>query len=171
MQRAFFNRSAQVVAKDLLGREIIRFIGRRRIRAIITETEAYIGPHDKASHASRGRTRRTAPMFGPPGTIYVYLVYGMHYCLNVATREKGYPAAVLIRGIRLLPDHLTVKGPGRVTRALRITKIFNNKNILSCKELRLTQKYLKPLHIQKTPRIGVPYAGQWAHKPLRFLIE
>ena len=171
MNKKFFNRDACIVARDLLGYEIRRRIGPRVVRAVITETEAYVGPHDKASHAHRGLTKRTAPMFGNPGTIYVYLVYGMHHCLNLVTREKGYPAAVLIRAVRLLPSGTLINGPGRAARALSITTFFNNKNILTDKRLILGPRYLTPKRIHTTPRIGVPYAGEWAHKPLRFLIE
>ena len=171
IHKKFFNRDAHIVARDLLGREIRRRIGSRGVRAGITETEAYMGPHDKASHAHRGLTKRTAPMFGHPGTLYVYLVYGMHYCLNLVTREKGYPAAVLVRAVRLLPSGILINGPGRVTRALAIAKSFNNKNIFSDKRLMLGPRHFTPKQIRKTPRIGVPYAGAWAHKPLRFLIE
>lgn len=171
MNEKFFNRDARIVARDLLGLEISRRIGKRIIRAVITETEAYVGPHDKASHAHHGLTKRTAPMFGHPGTLYVYLVYGIHYCLNIVTREKGYPAAVLIRAIRLLPSDTLVNGPGRVTRALAIAKSFNNKNIFSDKRLMLGPQRFTPKQIRKMPRIGVSYAGKWAHKPLRFLIE
>ena len=171
MNKKFFNRDACIVARDLLGYEIRRRIGARVLRAVITETEAYVGPHDKASHAHHGLTKRTAPMFSHPGTIYVYLVYGMHYCLNLVTREKGYPAAVLIRAVRLLPSGALINGPGRVARALAIAKSFNNKNIFSDKRLILGPRYLVPKRIRTTPRIGVPYAGEWAHKPLRFLIE
>lgn len=170
MQRAFFNRGATIVARDLLGREIIRHIGKREVCAVITETEAYIGPHDKASHASRGRTRRTEPMFGPPGTIYVYLIYGMHYCFNIVTCEAGYPAAVLIRSIRLLPEGVNIRGPGRVTKTLRIHKFFNRKNILSCRQLSIGRRRIRPQKIMRGTRIGVEYAKGWAKKPYRYFI-
>lgn len=170
MRSSFFNRNAKVVAKDLLGREVIRFLGRRRVRAVITETEAYIGPHDKASHASRGRTQRTEAMFGPPGTIYVYLIYGMHYCFNIVTGEAGYPAAVLIRSIRLLSKGVDVRGPGRVTKTLLINKVFNGTNILSSSKLSIGSRQIRPRRIHRGTRIGVEYAGSWARKPYRYFI-
>lgn len=171
INRRFFNRDARLVARDLLGIEIIRKIGSRTIRGIIVETEAYCGPYDKACHASRGRTPRVEPMYGPPGTIYVYFVYGMHFCINLVTGEKGYPAAVLLRAIKLSPSGMRINGPGNVTRALHITKYFNNKNILSGDRLMLGRKILKTGRIKRTARIGVSYAQEWASKRLRYLIE
>ena len=95
----FFDRSAEEFAHDLIGCRLNWRSGDKSDSRIITETEAYVGPNDLASHAARGRTERNAPMFGPPGTFYVYFVYGMHWMLNVVTGPVGYPAAVLIRGI------------------------------------------------------------------------
>jgi len=89
------------VAKELLGKYLVREIGRRVIKGKITEVEAYIGTKDLASHASKGRTKRTETMFGPPGHAYIYMIYGMYYCLNIVTEKKEFPAAVLIRGIEI----------------------------------------------------------------------
>ncbi len=98
LQPAFFDRQADIVARDLPGRTLGRhFEGGKQIALTITETEAYLGPHDLASHAARGRSARTEVMYGPPGTLYVYLVYGLHWMLNVVTGPVGYPAAVLRR--------------------------------------------------------------------------
>src|SRR3954469_11003653 len=99
LSNTFFDRDTATVAQELLGTFLVRKIGRKEIAAMITETEAYDGPHDLASHASKGKTQRTEIMFGHPGNFYIYLVYGMHEMLNIVTREHGYPAAVLIRGI------------------------------------------------------------------------
>ena len=96
--RSFFKRSALQVAKELLGKFLVRKFGQKKVSVIITEVEAYVGPHDLASHASRGRTPRTEAMFGEAGKFYVYFTYGMHWMLNVVTGPEGYPAAVLIRG-------------------------------------------------------------------------
>ncbi len=101
LKESFFNRDTKIVAKELLGKFLIRKIADKEIATIITETEAYDGPYDLASHAFKGRTLRTEVMFGNPGKLYVYLCYGMHFMLNVVTREQGYPAAVLIRGVKL----------------------------------------------------------------------
>ena len=111
---SFFNRPAAQVARDLLGKALIRRQGTAQAAYIVTETEAYEGTHDLASHSARGRTARTGVMFGPAGRLYVYRIYGLHWMLNIVTGEINEAAAVLIRGIDL------VSGPGRVTAALRI---------------------------------------------------
>ncbi len=116
----FFRRPALRVARDLLGKSLVRRHADGRLEtAIIHETEAYIGPHDKACHAAKGRTQRTAVMFGPAGYWYVYFVYGIHWMLNVVTGDEGYPAAVLLRGAG---DWV---GPARLTKGLAIDKQFN----------------------------------------------
>jgi DNA-3-methyladenine glycosylase len=98
----FFDRSAEAVAHDMIGCRLCWRKGYQTLSRTITETEAYTGPDDLASHASRGRTKRNEAMFGPPGIFYVYFVYGMHWMLNVVTGPIGYPAAVLIRGVDLV---------------------------------------------------------------------
>ncbi len=170
MSEKFFLQDVRVVARELLGRELIRKIGERRIRGIITETEAYCGLRDKGSHVYRGRTKRNEPMFGPPGTIYVYLIYGMYYCINFVTGPRGKPSAVLIRGIRMLDGNIELNGPGKVTRAFGITKFLNNKNILHNDRLMLGRRVIEPIKIIRTPRIGIPYAEEWAARPLRFVL-
>ena len=101
LKREFFERKTLVVARELLGKYLIHRIGTKIISGMITETEAYHGFRDLASHASRGRTKRTEIMFGPAGHAYIYLIYGMYYCLNVVTEREEYPAAVLIRGVEI----------------------------------------------------------------------
>src|SRR5687767_4392651 len=117
----FFKSKTLTVAKELLGKTLVRQIGNKIIRERITEVEAYIGPHDLACHSSKGRTARTEIMFKEAGTIYVYLIYGMYWMLNIVTEEKDYPAAILIRGTE------NVSGPGRVTREFDIDKKLNGK--------------------------------------------
>ena len=131
---------------------------------MITETEAYVGPEDKASHAHRGKTSRNAPMFGPAGRWYVYFTYGMHWMLNIVTGRKDYPAAVLIRGVE------GISGPGRVTKKLKIDKRFNNKSASQRVGLWIEDHEIKikKSKIKRLPRVGVDYAGKWAKKPLRF---
>jgi DNA-3-methyladenine glycosylase len=114
----FFERSAVRVARDLLGKKIVRCRGGARIASTIVETEAYEGVHDLASHSSKGRTSRTEVMFGPAGRFYVYRIYGLHWMLNVVTGAENEGAAVLIRGV----DGLN--GPGRVAAALGIDASF-----------------------------------------------
>ena len=171
MKKNFFARDTPIVAKDLLGMELVRKIGRKTIRTVIIETEAYKGFDDKASHASRGKTPRNAPMFGPPGTIYIYLVYGMHYMLNIVTERKEYPAAVLIRGARRLDTGKNLDGPGKLTRALKITCALNNTDIQSNKGLYLGKRIVSPVKITSARRVGVDYAGEWSKKPWRFLLQ
>ena len=100
LNKKFFERDTITVAKELLGKCLVRRIGKKKLRVIITEVEVYDGFRDKASHASRGKTKRNELMFGDAGHWYVYFTYGMHWMLNIVTRKKDYPAAVLIRGIQ-----------------------------------------------------------------------
>ena len=167
LNRNFFNRDTLIVAKELLGKFLVRKAGDKTIRAKITETEAYCGPDDLACHASKGMTPRTKVMFGPPGHAYVYLVYGMYHCLNIVTEKKGYPAAVLIRGVEL--DGMN--GPGKLCRGLKIDKTLNGTDICAGKELWLEDgKDIPKNKIKKSKRIGVEYAGKWKDKPWRFYL-
>jgi len=105
LDRKFFERDTVTVARELLGKFLVRRRGKKEIAGMIIETEAYDGPHDRGSHASRGRTERNKVMFGPAGRWYPYFTYGMHWMINVVTREEGYPAAVLIRGVAIETAH------------------------------------------------------------------
>lgn len=181
LSQKFFERKAATVARELLGKFLCvnlpnpllgkegkRFAGRC---LMITETEAYDGVKDKASHAHKGKTLRNAPMFGPAGRWYVYFTYGMHWMLNIVTGREGYPAAVLIRGVE------GINGPGRVTKFLKIDKQFNTKPANKKTGLWIAapsgraspRKYgAGRFKIKRTARIGVDYAGKWAKKLLRF---
>ncbi len=168
LKREFFNRPTLKVAEELLGFFLCRRIGRKTIRLKITEVEAYDGPRDRASHASRGQTARNAPMFGPAGRFYVYFTYGMHWMLNVVTGPEHYPAAILIRGTD------KVSGPARLTKFLRIDKSFNEKTATRKTGLWFENRSEKinPKAIQRTPRVGIAYAGPvWSKKPYRFVLE
>jgi len=171
--RKFFERSTLWVAKSILGKKLVRIYRGRRVEGIITETEAYVGPEDRASHASRGKTKRTEAMFGEAGTVYVYLIYGMHYCLNIVTDKKEYPAAVLIRGIGV--DGKLINGPGRVCRFMRVDKTLNKKPLSQKSGIWIAApsgRALPRLKIVAGKRIGVDYAGKkWAGKPWRFFIK
>ncbi|MEK7520555.1 MAG: DNA-3-methyladenine glycosylase [Patescibacteria group bacterium] len=179
----FFNRPTLAVARDLLGKVLIRKIGKREMAVKITETEAYVGPRDRASHASRGRTNRTEPMFGAPGTVYVYLIYGMYHCLNIVTEKEGFPAAVLIRAAVPLDGGGNEKeagspagqadGPGKLCRLLQIDKKFNKTSIFKNENIRLEDRGFKipASRIGRGGRIGVEYAGIWAKKPWRFYLQ
>ncbi len=169
LARAFFNRPTPDVARDLLGKTLVRRLADgTRIESVITETEAYDGFDDRASHAHRGKTARNALMFGPPGYTYLYLCYGMHWLLNLTTREIGYPAAVLIRGVA------TVNGPGRLTRHFQLTGEQNALPLRPVFGLWLASKGVAPDAgaIRATPRVGVDYAGPiWHAKPWRFVLS
>jgi DNA-3-methyladenine glycosylase len=166
LKRDFFDRSAVIVAKDLIGKYLVRSVGGKTERFLINETEAYEGLSDKASHASRGQTVRNTPMFLEPGTIYVYFTYGMHWMLNITCGKKGYPAAVLIRGAG------EYNGPAKLTKGLRIDKTLNGKVFGKKSGLWIEDKMEKNLKIKKTPRIGVSYAGPvWSNKLYRFVVE
>ena len=142
LRRDFFARDTLAVARELLGQRLVRVLDGERLSGRIVEVEAYIGEGDQACHASRGRTRRNATMFGPPGHAYVYFIYGMHYCLNVVTESQGYPAAVLIRALepcegveemRVLrggrADSLLTSGPARLCQALAVDRRFDGADL------------------------------------------
>ena len=165
---AFFSRPADVVARELLGaRLVVRGDDGGLSRHVIVETEAYLGAHDLACHGSKGMTARNATMFGPAGRWYVYLCYGMHWMLNVVTGAEGVPAAVLVRGV---VGHV---GPGRLTRALGIDRAIDGRPASRRTGVWLVgaRIALPARHVVRTPRIGVAYAGIWAEKPLRFVID
>ncbi|MBI2008536.1 DNA-3-methyladenine glycosylase [Candidatus Amesbacteria bacterium] len=151
LPKNFYNRPTEIVAKELLGKYLVR----NGQKFMITETEAYVGPHDLASHSRFGPTKRNSVMFGPPGHAYVYLIYGMYYCLNVTT---GHGSAVLIRA--------TAKhaGPGILCRDLKIDRSFNGLDLTTTGRLYIID------NIMVTPRVGVKYAGVWATKPLRYVL-
>ncbi len=168
----FYDRDAESVARDLLGKLIVRRVDDRLVIGRIVETEAYLGPHDLAAHSSKGRTARTEVMFGPPGHAYVYLIYGMHYCLNVVTGPGDHASAVLIRALEPVGNvSVTASGPGRLCRALQIDRRLNGHD-LTQGELVVAQAegFPKSLEIVARARVGVDYAGEWAGKPLRFYI-
>lgn len=166
LEPAFFARPALVVAKELIGKHLVRRLSDQTIAAVITETEAYIGPHDLAAHGSKGRTPRTEIMFGPAGYWYVYFIYGIHWMLNAVTDSEDYPAAVLIRGAG------PWMGPARLTKALEIDKSLNTRAIAVASSLWIEDRGFRVPRggIQRTPRIGVDYAGKWAAKPYRFVL-
>jgi len=158
------------VARSLLGKYLVRETASGLQAGRIIEVEAYVGPQDRASHASRGRTKRTDVMFGQPGLTYVYLIYGMYHCLNVVTERRDYPAAVLIRAIE--HEAGLADGPGRVCRLFRIDRQLNSHDLTSGKDLWIEDRgeRISRTRIGAFPRIGVDYAGPWAAKPWRFRV-
>ena len=174
LDRTFFARPASAVARGLVGAVLCRRWRGRVLRARVVETEAYVGCHDLACHASRGRTARTAVMFGPAGRAYVYLVYGLHDMLNVVTGPVGDAQAVLIRAAEPLDGWAAnLTGPGRLARAMNVTVRRDNAADMTAPGAALyvtaPDPRAAPPRVVTTPRIGVDYAGDWAHAPLRFV--
>ena len=168
LPQSYFNRSTLVVARSLVGKYLVRENGKGTMVGKIVEVEAYVGPQDKACHASKGRTARTDVLFGPPGMSYVYLIYGMYHCLNVVTEETDFPAAVLIRAVEI--DGELVDGPGRLCRAFDIDRSLNRIDLTTRKHLWFEDRGTKVRRgkVGTFPRIGVDYAGEWARKLWRF---
>jgi DNA-3-methyladenine glycosylase len=171
LSRAYFNRPTVQVARSLVGKYLVRSIDGRELAGKIVEVEAYVGPQDKACHASKGRTKRTDVLYGPPGLAYVYLIYGMYHCLNVVTEREEFPAAVLIRAIEV--DGELIEGPGRLCRALQIDRTLNRYDMTSGDRLWFEDRAVRISRsaIGTFPRIGVDYAGLWARKPWRFRLD
>lgn len=171
LPRAFYDRETEAVARDLLGCRLFR---RRAdgslVSARIVETEGYLGPHDLACHTARGRTPRTEVMFGPPGHAYVYMVYGMHFCLNFVTEPAGHGSAVLIRGLEPEAglESVRLDGPARLCKALDIGRGENGLDLVEGEVLWVLPPLRPVVEISAGPRVGVGYAGEWAARPLRF---
>ena len=182
LARDFYEQPTIQVAQQLLGKSLVRVHPQGVTSGIILETEAYIGLEDKASHASRGLTRRNAVMFGPGGFAYVYMIYGLHHCLNVVTEREAYPAAVLIRalqpgeGVELMRAwrrkqeiRLLANGPGNLCQAFGIERSFNGIDLCG-DTLFVDDRGGSPVDIVVTTRVGVDYAGHWKDMPWRFYI-
>jgi len=173
--RAFFARDAETVARDLLGCLLVRHQGDQVRMARVVETEAYVGAHDLACHAAKGRTPRTEPMFGEAGHAYVYFVYGMHHLLNIVTGPVGDPQAVLLRGLEPWPPDVadrSLAGPAKLCKVLDIdTPRHNRLDVCAQGEISFRAR---PGPWTETvvagPRIGVGYAREWAAAPLRFRV-
>jgi DNA-3-methyladenine glycosylase len=166
----FFRRGVLEVARDLLGRTLCHELpGGEILRGRLVEVEAYDGPSDRASHAFRGPTRRNRWMFEPGGLAYVYLVYGMHHCLNVVTGEAGHPAAVLLRAAES-PNGSNASGPGRLTRAFAIDRTQDGASFLEGPLWLEVGEPVSDRAVRRTRRIGVDYAGSWASRRYRFII-
>jgi DNA-3-methyladenine glycosylase len=169
LKKSFFARPVVTVAQDLIGAILVRRQGGRTLRARITETEAYLGPEDLASHASKGRTKRTEIMFGPPGRAYVYLIYGIYEMFNVVTGRKGEAQAVLIRGAEPLDGwEADLSGPGKLARAMAITRAENGVDVTQG-DLTFSRGESGKRLLATGPRVGVDYAKEWKDKPYRFL--
>jgi DNA-3-methyladenine glycosylase len=183
LRRSFYEQPTIEVARQLLGKYLIRKHPDGTTVGRIVETEAYIGPEDKACHASRGRTPRTEIMFGRAGHAYVYMIYGFYYMLNIVTEAADFPAAVLIRAVEPLEGlplmqsrrqterlRSLASGPGKLCRAFAIDRTLNGNDV--CGKVLYLDDHGEPApKVVTTPRIGVDYAGKWKHKRWRFLIK
>jgi DNA-3-methyladenine glycosylase len=165
---SFYRCDAKKLARDLIGTILVHRIRGREFRARIVETEAYVGPQDLASHSSKGLTKRTEVMFGPAGHAYVYLVYGMYEMFNIVAGKAGSGQAVLIRSAEPLDGwKADLSGPGKLTRALKITRSLNGRDLTRDTLYLMFDPDYRP-RIRSAKRIGVEYAGKWKDKLLRF---
>jgi DNA-3-methyladenine glycosylase len=183
LERAWFDRPAVELAPELLGARLVHASPEGVVGGRIVEVEAYSGPEDLAAHSARGRTARNAIMFGRPGHLYVYLVYGLHHCMNIVAGPGEKPEAVLIRALEIdegidlararrgtrVPAARLASGPGNVGQALGVDRRLNGTDLLA-----------GPVHVEpppgssrsvrRGPRVGVDYAAAWAARPMRFWI-
>ncbi len=172
LPRDFYDRDTQVVARDLLGKLLVHVVDDVARIGRIVEVEAYLGPGDMAAHTARGETPRTRAMFGPPGHAYVYLVYGMHHCMNVVTQGEGIGTAVLLRALEPVANlERASNGPGRLCKAMGIDLRHYGQDLLSADLFIAAPAVAEKFRIVAAPRVGVDYAGEWAKKPLRFYIK
>jgi DNA-3-methyladenine glycosylase len=181
LPRSFYARPVLTVARDCIGKILVHRTAEGETAGRIVEAEAYRGPLDRAAHSSRGLTRRTAAMFGPPGYAYVYLLYGVCWAFNIVAASEGEPHAVLIRalepvrGVELMAarrrkaptDRELTNGPGKLTQALTITGADYGRDLCG-DSLFLEAPDNPPGRIGRSPRINVAYAGRWAARPWRF---
>jgi len=171
LPRDFYDRDAVSVARDLLAKCLVHRAGGATRVGRIVEVEAYLGPHDLAAHSAKGLTTRTRVMFGPPGYAYVYLIYGMHQCMNVVTQAEGKASAVLLRAVEPVQNVTgRTQGPGLLCRAMEIDGRLNGHDLLS-RDFYIADDGAEVGSIVKRPRIGVHYAGPWARRLLRFYVR
>jgi DNA-3-methyladenine glycosylase len=190
LPRRFYARDPVALARGLLGQVLVRVLDDgTRLAGRIVETEAYLGVEDRAAHSFGGRrTERNAAMWGPAGHAYVYFVYGLHHCMNVVAERPGRPSAVLIRALEPLEgldamrarragkgpatrlrDTDLCSGPAKLAQALRLDRSLDGADLVRGKQLFIeTGAHVPADRIESGPRVGVGYAGEWAHEPLRF---
>ena len=165
---SFFQRDAAKLARDLIGTILVHRVRGKEYRARIVETEAYVGTDDLASHSSKGRTKRTEVLYGPPGHAYVYLIYGMYEMFNIVTYKAGSGHAVLIRAAEPLDNwKIDLSGPGKLARGLNISRSENGLDLTGDNLFLLHDPGYQP-RIRRTRRIGVDYAKEWKDALLRF---
>jgi DNA-3-methyladenine glycosylase len=182
LDRTWFDRPAEAVARDLPGSRLVNIAADGTVAGTIVEVEAYAGPEDLAAHSAPGRTPRNDVMFGPPGHLYVYFIYGMHYCMNVVCGPGTKPEAVLLRAVAIdqgielarrrrgTPASTLATGPGNVARAFGVDRALNGIDLMDG-PMRIVPHARRDLVIATGPRIGVDYAGDWAARPMRFWIR
>lgn len=172
LPRVFYDRDTIAVARELLGKYLVHEArGVERVGRIV-EVEAYLGPHDLAAHSARGLTQRTRVMFGPPGHAYVYMIYGMYFCMNVVTEREGHASAVLLRAVEPIKNIADrTQGPGLLCKAMRIDKRLNGHDLTGGGFYIAAPGKTETFAIVKRPRVGVDYAGHWARRQLRFYIR
>jgi DNA-3-methyladenine glycosylase len=164
----FFDRDTVAVARDLLGKVLVRTVDGRPLWGRLVEVEAYLGPDDLAAHSSGGRrSPRNEVMYGAPGHAYVYFTYGMHHCLNFVTREQGLPQAVLVRALEPGPGVGRCSGPGLLCRALDIDRNLNGAALVP-PTIYVLDDDAPSRRLYATPRIGIGQQGDWTDRPLRF---
>jgi len=167
----FFDRDTVAVARDLLGKVLVREVQGRRLWGRLVEVEAYLGPDDLAAHSSGGRrSPRNEVMYGPPGHAYVYFTYGMHHCLNFVTQPEGIPQAVLVRALEPGPGVGRCGGPGLVCRALNIDRTLNGVDLVP-PALYVVDDHAPARRTFETRRIGIGDQGDWTDRALRFCLD
>jgi len=174
LTRNFYTRPTLEVAQKLLGKYLVRRVGQKTLAGKIMETEAYIGPQDKASHAYRGRvTPRNRAEYLIGGYVYIYLVYGMYWQMNISTSQAGKPECVLIRALDSNLGNLA-SGPGKLCRYLKLDKSFYGEDLTKSKRIWLEDRgeKVKPSQVKATARIGIDYAGPyWSKRKWRFIFS
>jgi len=168
LKRGFYARSSALVAKDLLGKIIVREFPGKKITARIVETEAYLGKNDPASHAAGKMTKRNSVMFGAPGRAYVYFCYGCHFMFNTVTEKKGKAGAVLIRAVESAGNTPRANGPGKLSKYLSIGRALNEHDLTSGNGLYIADDGFSPGKIWKSGRVGISGAKK---KLLRFFLK
>lgn len=185
LKKSFYQRSTEVVARQLLGKTLVHIVNGHRLAGRITEVEAYLGIKDRACHTfNNKRTPRTEAMYLPGGHAYVYFIYGMYNCFNVVTRTEKHPEAVLIRALepiegieqmkryRVTDDiHNLTTGPGKLCEALQITKANSTQSLQSPSLFIEDAPNTSPRNIVAKPRVGIAYAQEAIDWPLRFYIK
>jgi DNA-3-methyladenine glycosylase len=174
LPKKFYQKNTLKVAQSLLGCFLVRKIGNKIIKGMISETEAYIGEDDLACHASKGRTPRTEIMYGEAGRAYVYLIYGMYHCLNIVTEKKNFPAAVLVRRIKIEGvDYKKTNGPGKLCKFLKIDRKLNGWDMTKKDKLWIEKPVQNPsaADIVADKRIGIDYAKHCRHYLWRFYLK